>query len=613
MSQATEILKEYFGYPSFRGGQETIIEALMGGRDVLGVMPTGAGKSLCYQIPALMHPGTALVISPLISLMKDQVGALIQAGVPAAYLNSTLSAAQQREVLTRAAAGRYRLLYVAPERLTTPAFLDFTNSADLSLVAVDEAHCISQWGQDFRPGYLKIAEFLDALPKRPAVCAYTATATHTVREDIMRLLRLREPFVLVSGFDRPNLYFSVAHPKDKNAALLALLEKRRGQSGIVYCSTRKAVDEVYTLLSDSGYAAGRYHAGLEAEDRHACQEDFLYDRRTVMVATNAFGMGIDKSNVSFVIHYNMPQNIESYYQEAGRAGRDGAPADCILLYAAKDVRTCQFLLERGRTEDDELTQESRAELLHRDLERLRQMTFYSTTTDCLRGFLLRYFGETVPPRCEHCSNCHAEFETEEVTVEAQKIVSCVYRLGQRRRAVGKATLAEILHGSKGEKILRSGYDSLSTYGIMADAPVRRIRYLLDKLIEADYLECTADEYPVVRATTRSDEIVRDRVPFSVQIPKALPKKEAPPRREKEPLAESDVGLFDTLRTLRAKLAAQAKIPAYIVFSDATLRDMCRRLPRDDGELLEVSGVGAVKAQRYGEAFLGCIQTYLDGN
>ncbi len=407
MRTPEDILKEYFGHSAFRGRQKELVDALLEGRDVLGVMPTGAGKSVCYQVPALLVPGLTLVISPLISLMKDQVQALEQAGIPAACLNSTMPADAQRTVFARACRGELRLLYAAPERL--PGLQNLFERVPLAFVAVDEAHCISQWGQDFRPSYGKITDFLAAVPERPPVGAFTATATDAVRQDIVRLLGLRDPLVCVSSFDRPNLTFMTEKPRDKREHLVTLLRERMGQSGIVYCATRKAVDELAELLTARGFATGRYHAGLDADERRENQDDFLFDRIQIMVATNAFGMGIDKSNVSFVIHYNLPQNLESYYQEAGRAGRDGSPADCILLYSPGDVRTCEFLIEHGH-DNEELDERTRHLLIGRDRERLRQMVFYATTTDCLRRFILKYFGEQAPLSCDNCSNCLTNFE-----------------------------------------------------------------------------------------------------------------------------------------------------------------------------------------------------------
>ena len=424
-----EILKRYFGYDSFRTGQEALVDALLGGRNVLGIMPTGAGKSLCYQIPALMMSGITLVISPLISLMKDQVNALVQQGVSAAYLNRSLTESQYAKALKNAANGRYKIIYVAPERLESVSFMNMCRAVKISMVAVDEAHCVSQWGQDFRPGYLNIRKFITKLHYRPVIGAFTATATEEVKADIIRLLGLNNPIAVTTGFDRPNLYFSVLRPKSKPNELLKLLKERRGKSGIVYCSTRKKVEEVCDMLNARGVSATRYHAGLEDTERIKNQDDFVYDRKQVMVATNAFGMGIDKSNVGFVIHYNMPKNLESYYQEAGRAGRDGTEADCILLYSKSDVMTCRYFIENIEYNPD-LTAEQNAAFRQKEEERLKYMTFYCTTSDCLRGFMLRYFGDDYKTSCGKCSNCLTEFDTEDVTVEAQKILSCIIKTGQ---------------------------------------------------------------------------------------------------------------------------------------------------------------------------------------
>ncbi len=594
------VLKEYFGHAAFRGRQQELVYALLDGRDVLGVMPTGAGKSVCFQVPALLVPGLTLVVSPLISLMKDQVGALEQAGIPAAYLNSALSAEEQRAVFARALRGELKLLYIAPERLELAGFQGLFERVPLSYVAIDEAHCISQWGQDFRPSYRKIADFLHALPERPPVGAFTATATAAVREDIVRLLSLNDPLVCVSSFDRPNLTFYTEKPRDKREHLVTLLRERMDQSGIVYCATRKVVDEVQELLTARGFAAGRYHAGLDAQTRRKNQDDFLFDRLQVMVATNAFGMGIDKSNVSFVIHYNLPQNLESYYQEAGRAGRDGSPADCILLYSPQDVRTCEFLIEHSN-DDEALDPATRRTLKERDQERLRQMVFYATTTDCLRRFILKYFGEQAPLSCGNCSNCLTQFELADATLEAQKIVSCVYRLHQRGRTVGKSMIADILHGADTERIRQSGFDTLSTYGIMRTDSVKRIRDLLDRLLEAGYLVSTGGDYPVVQLCAKSNDIIRKRLPFCVQLPRDRKKKD-PAKIERSPL-------YEALRALRAEIAAREGVPAFVIFSNATLQDMCARQPTTKTELLEVSGVGRVKSGKYGDEFLSCIKRH----
>lgn len=625
LDEARRVLKEYFGHDDFRPSQRSLIEQVLSGRDVLGVMPTGAGKSLVYQVPAMVGHGLTVVVSPLISLMKDQVAALEDAGVPARCLNSALSAAEQAEAFSCVASGACKLLYVAPERLNTPRLQDLVRRVPVSLVAVDEAHCVSQWGQDFRPSYLEIAGFIAGLPTRPVVAALTATATDDVRRDIAEALQLRDPYVTVAGFDRPNLYFGVERPepRDKKSTLLRLVAARAarrsapggassGQAGIVYCSTRNAVEEVCDLLWDEGFAATRYHAGLSAEERRSNQDEFLYDRATVMVATNAFGMGIDKSNVGFVIHYNMPSDLESYYQEAGRAGRDGSPADCVLIYNKKDVQTCQFLIDRARDEGlangNDLALAN--ELYRRDCERLRTMTFYCTTTDCLRSSILRYFGETDAPfRCEHCSNCSTDVEEEDATIDAQKVVSCVLRVEQRGRQVGKTTIVDILRGSKADRIMSWGFNELSTYGIMADQSARRVRYLLDALVNEGYVGVTDGSYPCVFVTTEGrDWLLRTREPFLLKVPKRLPReavqRESPVGRTYGKAASAvDASLLESLRALRTRIATEEGVPAYIVFSNATLTDMAAKRPQTLDEFLDVSGVGRVKAERYGAQFL----------
>lgn len=609
LEQATKALKDYFGHADFRANQRELIEQVLDGRDVLAVMPTGAGKSLVYQVPAIVSEGLAVVVSPLISLMKDQVNALTQAGVRAAFLNSSISPAEQAEVLEYAASGSCKLLYVAPERLDAPRFLALCKTTKISLVAVDEAHCVSQWGQDFRPSYLGIAAFIGSLPNRPPVCALTATATPEVQKDIAHALGLVDPFSLVSGFDRPNLYFGVERPdpKAKRACLLRLVRERSGQAGIVYCSTRQAVEDVCDLLCEGGFEATRYHAGLAAAERHANQEDFLFDRKPLMVATNAFGMGIDKSNVSFVIHYNMPSDVESYYQEAGRAGRDGEPADCILLYSGQDVHTAEFLIERSReAEDDALAPAVRQHLLERDRERLRRMTFYATTTECLRRTILRYFGEEAPLSCGHCGNCDTTFEQVDATVEAQKILSCVYRLSERGLHFGRVIIAAVLTGSKSEKIDQFRLDTLSTYGIMADATAARVRQLTDALIERGHLRTDPARYNALFLTPSGNALMRGRDTFVLR----LPREKAPAARAAESSAAMDQDLFGRLRALRTALAQKAHVPPYVIFSNATLSDMAARQPITEFELLAVRGVGEAKARRYGGAFLEEIKRYL---
>ena len=604
--EKTEVLRRYFGYASFRKGQEALIDSILEGRDTLGIMPTGAGKSLCFQIPALMLEGVTLVVSPLISLMKDQVSALCQAGVRAAFLNSSLTYPQYRKALANACAGLYKIIYVAPERLLTEEFLAFSHRVTISLVTVDEAHCISQWGQDFRPSYLKVPEFVAQLEQRPVLAAFTATATEEVKRDIIAMLSLRDPFTITTGFNRDNLYFEVDKPPNKTAALLRFLEDNPGKSGIVYCTTRKTVEEVCLRLRMAGYSAARYHAGLSPEERRRSQDDFLYDRAPLMVATNAFGMGIDKSNVAFVLHYNMPGSMEAYYQEAGRAGRDGQPAQCILYYSGQDVATNRFLIEHGEGAPD-ADEETAARLREQDKERLKRMTFYCHTSDCLREYILRYFGETPENYCGNCGNCSRNFEEADVTREARLLVECIARTGQR---FGTKMVLDILRGSENARIRAGGFERLPVYGKLADVGEKRLRAILQFLELRGFVESTGDEYPVLRLRETAEELVRTEAALTMKIAR----EEAPPssRRRREPIPVHP-GLFDALRALRARLAAAQSVPAYVVFSDATLRDMCARLPADADEMLEVSGVGQAKFAKYGEAFLGAIREYTDKN
>lgn len=603
MRDKLSVLKEYFGHDSFREGQDRITDSLLGGRDVLGIMPTGAGKSICYQVPALMFDGITIVVSPLISLMKDQVSALVQSGVAAAYINSSLTHAQYLKVLQNTESGKYKIIYVAPERLCAPAFLGICRNLNISMVAVDEAHCVSQWGQDFRPSYLKIPDFIDALNSRPVVGAFTATATGAVRDDIKTLLRLVSPLVVTTGFDRPNLFFSVMQPKNKSIELMKLIKERKNESGIVYCSTRKAVEEVCELLQKNGFAATRYHAGLDENERRRNQDDFVYDRATIMVATNAFGMGIDKSNVSFVIHYNMPKNMESYYQEAGRAGRDGRSADCTLLYSAKDVRTNQFLINNSEPNPD-LTEDEQEEVRRRDRERLKQMTFYCTTHKCLRKFILEYFGDKGPERCEKCSNCLSNHENTDITVDAQKIMSCVARTGQR---YGKKAICDVLRGSKNERLISAGLSRQSTYGIMADCPEKRLRDIIDHLCENGYMTAQGDEYPIFKLAPKSCGVLTGQETLRMML--EIPQKKKAAAVKDALLPPADEKLLAALKDLRKSLAMRQSIPAYVVFTDATLVDMCRLKPKTQEEFMEVSGVGQAKSQRYGEVFLAVIAEF----
>ncbi len=607
--QKYEVLKQYFGHSSFRLGQESLIDALLSHRDALGVMPTGAGKSICYQLPALLLPGITLVISPLISLMKDQVAALSQAGIPAAYINSSLSFAQCSQVLERAQGGKYKIIYVAPERLETLEFQRVSQTMEVSLLAVDEAHCVSQWGQDFRPSYLNIASFVASLPQRPIVAAFTATATAEVREDIEKLLRLEEPYCITTGFDRPNLYFEVVTPKNKGSYLHTFLAERAQQSGIVYCASRKSVESVCESLRKSGIAATRYHAGLEANERKHNQEDFVYDRARVMVATNAFGMGIDKSNVSFVVHYNMPKNLESYYQEAGRAGRDGEKAHCVLLFSAGDIRSARFLLDSAK-EHETLSEEERGVVREKELQRLEQMIGYCKTTACLRSYMLSYFGETEQQPCGNCGNCNQEIVEQDITIEAQKILSAVARVKKKYPyGLGITLIVRMLHGSKEKRVLELGLDQLPTYGIMGDLSRIQIRDYIDFLIRGGYLALSGEEYPVLHMAEQAKQVLfhGERVTYTwrrASIAEKAAKKESVPLP-----AEANQELFGRLKALRTRLAQEENVPSYIVFSNAALVDMASRQPRSLAEFLEVSGVGAVKAERYGKTFLEEIEVW----
>ena len=587
------VLKQYFGHDAFRPGQEALVDGILSGRDALGIMPTGGGKSLCYQVPALLLPGVTLVISPLISLMKDQVASLEAAGVSAGFLNSSQTLEESRQVWGRVRRGECRLLYVAPERLENARFLELASELVIPLVAVDEAHCISQWGQDFRPSYLNIPAFAASLPRRPVMGAFTATATAQVQEDVVRQLDLRTPVRVVTGFDRPNLFFDVRRPRKKLPELLALLEERRGRSGIVYCATRSNVEKVWAELESRGFSAARYHAGLDEEERRISQEDFQYDRRQIMVATNAFGMGIDKSNVSFVLHYNMPKNLESYYQEAGRGGRDGEAADCVLLYGAGDVATARVLLTHGEGGDPE----------PRELERLNAMVDYCKTNDCLRGRILDYFGQPHPERCGGCGNCQGMFSQADVTVQAQMILSCIKRVRDRLGYyVGAALIVQVLRGGHSQRIKELGLDQLSTYGLMREETRERVRAYLDCL-EAAECVYTETEHGTLRPGPRANTVLfhGERVHMLSRVERQI---EAPPRQKAErvPAAPPDQSLLAALRAERTRLARQEGVPPYIIFSNA-------RVPRTPEEFLEVSGVGQVKARRYGSAFLAVIAAW----
>ena len=607
-----KVLKQYFGYESFREGQEILVQSILKGRDALGIMPTGAGKSICYQVPALILPGITIVISPLISLMKDQVSALNEAGIHAAYINSSLSANQVSLALNYAKAGRYRIIYVAPERLETAEFLDFALNANISMVTVDEAHCISQWGQDFRPSYLKIVKFTELLPKRPVISAYTATATKEVMEDIICVLKLKTPELVVTGFDRKNLYFEVRTPKNKDAEVLDYVKNHPQDSGIIYCNTRNNVDELSKLLSRNGIDAARYHAGLGDTQRNQNQEDFIYDRKPVMVATNAFGMGIDKSNVRYVIHYNMPKNMEGYYQEAGRAGRDGEAAECILLYGAKDVQINRFLIERGN-ENEELSSGDRQLVLERDMERLKKMTFYCFTRECLREYILHYFGQFGKCTCNNCSTCLGAYEETDVTEISKELIGCIKESGQR---YGINVIVSTLMGKRTAKITVNQMIQSSYYGKRAQESEAYLKQILNKLLVDGFLSVTNDKFSVIKLTGMSAEILEDKTAVILKSPagheadKASSKSKALYRSEI--LTSRGLSLFQQLRQVRNEIASEEGMPPYIIFSDKTLTDMCVKLPFDKEEMLTVSGVGENKYQKFGQRFLKAIEGFTNG-
>lgn len=605
---AKEALKVYFGYDSYKLGQREIIDAILAEKDVLAIMPTGAGKSVCYQVPAMLLPGITIVISPLISLMQDQVKALNGAGIHAGYINSSLTETQISKVYSRTISGAFKILYVAPERLENYGFIDFVSKIDISMVTVDEAHCISQWGQDFRPSYLKIVDFIDSLRKRPVVSAFTATATENVKNDISCVLKLVDPKIVVTGFDRENLYFDVETVKKKDDYVLEYVQKHPNDSGIIYCATRKNVDALYELLSGAGVLAARYHAGMNNEERKGSQNDFIYDRVSVIVATNAFGMGIDKSNVRFVIHYNMPQSMENYYQEAGRAGRDGGPAQCILLYATQDVMIDKFLLENKEFEG--MAVEDIDLVRQRDSHRLHVMEGYCKTTECLRNYILEYFGERVSVPCDNCGNCHQEYFDQDMTMEAKWVINC---LAETRGRYGMNIVTGTLTGAKRARIREVGADAYKSYGVLSQWSEKDIRLLIDHMITEGYVIQTDGEYSVLQM---GDIHALREESTHVIVRKAKAREETAGKKKTKStdvLTSAGYRLFERLRQLRLGIAKEEAMPPYIIFSDKTLIDMCVRLPKDQREMLMVSGVGAHKYSKYGQRFLTEITVFMREN
>ena len=603
-----EALKVLFGYDSFRPGQKEVIESILSGRDVFAVMPTGAGKSVCYQIPAMLLPGITLVISPLISLMQDQVKALNEAGVSAAFINSALSENAYFETIRKAQQGFYKIMYVAPERLVTDGFLELAHSVCISMVTVDEAHCISQWGQDFRPSYMKIVEFVRTLATRPIISAFTATATVTVRDDIVCTLGLNKPYVLVTGFNRDNLFFQVDKPRNKDEYVIDYISQHPNDSGIVYCATRKNVDKLYDLLKDRGVSVAKYHAGMGQAERKKMQDDFVFDYTSIVVATNAFGMGIDKSNVRFVIHYNMPQSMENYYQEAGRAGRDGLDSKCILLFSPQDIVINRFLLDHKEMSD--LDSVDRETVKERDTKRLQIMERYCYTTECLRNYILKYFGENPEKPCEDCGNCLREFETLDMTDAAKKIINCVY---ESKGRYGKTIIIDIVAGAKTARLEEIGATDYKSYGTLSAVNKNLLKRLIGQLVLEGYL--LVGDYQVLKL----GNIMGLKNPEAKVLVKITDEDKLPERTTKakktskgmESLTSAGFKLFDKLRELRLEIAREEGMPPYIIFSDKTLIDMAAKVPVSKSEMLAVSGVGENKYVKYGERFLGLIEKIIE--
>ena len=607
LMELESLLKQYFGYTSFRPGQHEVIQTLLEGRDCLAIMPTGAGKSICFQLPALMMPGVTLVISPLISLMKDQVDSLVNQEIPATYINSQCTFEEAKARFAAIRAGQVKLVYISPERLENEFFTSFMQSLPISMFIIDEAHCVSQWGHDFRPSYCAIKDWIAALPRRPVVGAFTATATEKVKEDMMTLLGLEKERIFIGGFDRPNLYFRVVRTNRKLDFALAYVQQHQEDSGIIYAATRKEVDRVYEELTRRGIRAGRYHAGLSDDVRRTMQDAFTYDRLQVIVATNAFGMGIDKSNVRYVIHYQMPKNIESYYQEAGRAGRDGAPGECILLFSRQDIMIQKFLIEQSVHDPQQQAVEFRL---------LNAMVRYCEGNHCLRHYILTYFGEHPSwQRCEKCGNCDQETVEEDMTEQVRSICLCVDELKGR---FGMTMVCYILKGSQNAKVRRYGFENNSAFGMLGDFTLSEVRDMVRQCIDDGYLDQSDGKYPVVsltadgrQALSGSRRIVQQKVVAADPVP------ELPKRQQKRRAGAIDEDalrpLFDTLRAVRLELAKDEHIPPFVIFSDATLWDMAALKPDSLDAISQIKGVGSFKLHKYGRQFVGAIQSYIDNH
>lgn len=587
-TKAQELLASYFGYSSFRRGQDETIKNVLDGKDTVCIMPTGGGKSICYQIPALVFEGTTLVISPLISLMKDQVDTLVQNGISATYINSSISITEANQRIQLAKQGHYKLLYVAPERLDSMEFVDQLIDMKIPMIAIDEAHCISQWGHDFRPSYLHIHRILDYLPEKPLVLALTATATPQVRDDICNTLGINQENTIMTTFERENLSFSVIKGQDRNAYLADYIRQNQKESGIIYAATRKVVDQLYEDLMKAGVSVSKYHAGMSDHDRNEQQELFLRDEVSVMVATSAFGMGIDKSNIRYVIHYQLPKNMESYYQEAGRAGRDGLDSACILLYASQDVQVQRFLI-------DQSTGESR---FSNELEKLQNMTDYCHTEQCLQSFILQYFGEEPKEDCGRCGNCTDNRESIDVTRESQMVLSCMIRTNQR---FGKQMIAQVLTGSKNKKVIEFNFHTLPTYGLLSNRSVKEVSEFIEFLISDELIAVEHGTYPTLKVTEKGKEVLLGK--------ENVLRKE---RVETRQIVQNHP-LFEVLREVRKEIAQGEGVPPFVIFSDQTLKDMCAKMPQSDSELLTVKGIGEHKLVKYGSHFLQAVQHFSEEN